>query len=383
MNNDIKEYTTPSGKKRYKFAIYVGKSEATGESIQARKRGFKSYEDALKCYALISSKIADNTYTGLEIKNHKVSDVYRVWLESYKDTVKTSTLVNVKQFFKNHILKDLGSYYIERLTPFKCQRVAQKWALELPKTFNTLIIYSNKLLDYAVRFDYIRKNPMRMIIKPKKQVEHKEFTDFYTKQELNAFLKASKNENIKIYTFFRLLAYSGMRKGEALALKWSDIDFTSNTISINKTVSIGNKHRVVVNNTTKTKRNRAISMDARTMQLLKEWRFQQRRDLLRLGFNPFDKEQVVFQNFDNEVVRPNLVAVWNKRICDKNGLRRIKIHGFRHTHASLLFNAGVPMEDVKQRLGHASIQTTMDIYTHVTKDKQDKTALSFAQYMEN
>lgn len=116
MNNDIKEYTTPSGKKRYKFAIYVGKSEVTGESIQARKRGFKSYEDALKCYALISSKIADNTYTGLEIKNHKVSDVYRVWLDSYKDTVKTSTLVNVKQFFKNHILKDLGSYYIERLT---------------------------------------------------------------------------------------------------------------------------------------------------------------------------------------------------------------------------------------------------------------------------
>ncbi|CDI60425.1 site-specific integrase [Lactobacillus helveticus] len=206
----------------------------------------------------------------------------------------------------------------------------------------------------------------------------------YIYQVFNLILQsASKNENIKIYTFFRLLAYSGMRKGEALALKWSDIDFTSNIISINKTVSIGNKHRVVVNNTTKTKRNRAISMDARTMQLLKEWRFQQRQDLLRLGFNPFDKEQVVFQNFDNEVVRPNLVAVWNKRICDKNGLRRIKIHGFRHTHASLLFNAGVPMEDVKQRLGHASIQTTMDIYTHVTKDKQDKTALSFAKYMEN
>ena len=81
-------------------------------------------------------------------------------------------------------------------------------------------------------------------------------------------------------------------------------------------------------------------MDARTMQLLKEWRFQQRRDLLRLGFNPFDKEQVVFQNFDNEVVHPNLVAVWNKRICDKNGLRRIKIHGFRHTHASLLCSYG-------------------------------------------
>lgn len=127
-------------------------------------------------------------------------------------------MVNVKQFLKNHILKDLGSYYIERLTPFKCQRVAQTWALELPKTFNTLIIYSNKLLDYAVRFDYIRKNPM--IIKPKKQAEHKEFTDFYTKQELNAFLKASKNENIKIYTFFRLLAYSGMRKGEALTKRF-------------------------------------------------------------------------------------------------------------------------------------------------------------------
>lgn len=384
MNDDIKEYTTPSGKIRYKFSIYVGKDEATGHSIQARKGGFKNYDEALKSYEAIKEKVKDGTYTGLEIKKYKVSDVYNLWIDSYKDTVKTSTFINVKQFFTNHILKDLGDYYVERLTPFKCQSVAKKWSNELPKSFGRLIMYTDKLLDFAVKFDIIRTNPMRRIIKPKEQIDHKPFTDFYSKEELIQFLNAcKKTETPKIFMFFRLLSFTGMRVGEALALKWSDVDFKNNLISINKTVSTGEKHSIVISDTTKTVAGmRTISIDYETMALLSEWRFQQRRDLFKLGFNPFNQDQLIFQNRSNGVIRPNLVGFWNRRICKKNGLRRIKVHGFRHTHASLLFQEGARMKDVQERLGHKSITTTMNIYTHVTKSHNSEIANNFGKFME-
>ena len=73
----------------------------------------------------------------------------------------------------------------------------------------------------------------------------------------------------------------------------------------------------------------------------------------------------------------------NVKTLKKVGLRHIKVHGFRHTHASLLFDAGVSMKDVKERLGHSDITTTMNIYTHVTKKKAKETAIDFANYMES
>ena len=71
------------------------------------------------------------------------------------------------------------------------------------------------------------------------------------------------------------------------------------------------------------------------------------------------------------------------RICKKNGLRHIKVHGFRHTHASLLFDAGFPMQEVKERLGHANIATTMDIYTHVVNNKNKGIGNKCRAYMES
>ena len=77
------------------------------------------------------------------------------------------------------------------------------------------------------------------------------------------------------------------------------------------------------------------------------------------------------------------VSTWNSKIAKKAKLRHIRIHDFRHTHASLLFDAGISMQDIKDRLGHASIKTTMDIYTHLPKKRREKTMNKFSDYMES
>lgn len=105
--------------------------------------------------------------------------------------------------------------------------------------------------------------------------------------------------------------------------------------------------------------------------------------MFKLGFNFLSQDNFIFPTVNNEITQPSKPTQWNNAICKKYGLRHIKVHGFRHTHASLLFEAGVSMQNVKERLGHANIETTMDIYTHVTKKQKEETANQFASYMEN
>ncbi len=385
MNNNIKEYTTPRGKKRYKFSIYVGKDETTGRSIQVRKGSFKSYEDALQSYQEIQKKIRNGEYTSLNSRRYKFSKFYYdVWLSIYKKTVKETTWVNVSKYFENHILKDIGNVYLDKLTPLKCQNVVNKWFTQCGyATFDALFVYTTKFLDYAVRIDVLERNPMRKVYKPKKKVVKKQFDDFYTKAELLEYLnKCKKDKPLKVYTMFQLLAYTGLRVGEALALKWSDIDLNNGTLDVNKTVSTGEKNRLVINTPKTSNSYRTIELAPQTVKTLKEWRFQQRRDLFKLGLNPLSKEQLVFNNKNNSYLRANVVNYWNVTLCKKENLRHIKLHGFRHTHASLLFKAGASMEDVKARLGHGSIKTTMDIYTHVSESDKKETANIFGEFMQ-
>ena len=174
-----------------------------------------------------------------------------------------------------------------------------------------------------------------------------------------------------------------MRKGECLALKWSDIDFKRNTIDINKSLASGENNRLYLS-PCKTKSSvRTLDMDDATMNYLKEWRLKQQREMFKLGINFLSNDNLIFANSKGTYTVLSKPQRWDNAICKKYGLRHIKVHGFRHTHASLLFDAGVSMKDVKERLGHSDITTTMNIYTHVTENKAKETANSFAKFMES
>ena len=129
---------------------------------------------------------------------------------------------------------------------------------------------------------------------------------------------------------------------------------------------------------------RTLDMDTETMHYLKEWRTKQQKEMLKLGLNFLSNDNLVFANSEGNYTVLSKPQRWDNAICKKFGLRHIKVHGFRHTHASLLFDAdGVSMKDVKERLGHSDITTTMNIYTHVTENKAKETANSFAKFMES
>ena len=383
MNNEIKQYTTSSGQTRYKFNIYVGKNVTTRQTIQIKKQGFRSKKDAEKSYLEYKLKVVNGDYETVDKKHYTMNDLFKMWSKSYETTVKESTYATALRIFNNHILKELGNIYIDKLTVYQCQSAVNKWFKISPKTFKRYIRYASRMLDYAIDLELIDKNPMKRVVRPKYQEQPKEFTNFYSKEELNKFLKCAKERKFQYYVFFRLLAYSGMRKGEALALTWNKVDFLHGAIRVDKSVSKGINNRLYIS-TPKTKGSvRTIGLDKKTIGVLKQWRRKQQKEMFKIGFNFMSTDNLIFPTSQNKPNQPTQTTQWNNSICKHGHLRHITVHGFRHTHASLLFASGASMKDVQKRLGHSSMKTTMDIYTHVTKQSQKRTVNEFAKYMEN
>ncbi len=150
---------------------------------------------------------------------------------------------------------------------------------------------------------------------------------------------------------------------------------------VNKIVAI-DEHKNVTNQTPKNKvSRRTISLDKETLAILNDWKMQQRTEYLKLGYNTSSEEQYVFTTLKNTLYIPNTVNDWLRYILKKYNLPSITPHGFRHTHASLLLEAGESVKVVQQRLGHENSKVTLDIYTHITNNAPKKTGQEFADMM--
>lgn len=379
----IKPYTKKDGKKYYMIKFYIGVDPLTGKTKESSKRGFKNPTEAKTALARIELSIREGTYQKPRVETYQ--DVYNLWVVQYERKVEESTFVKTTGIFKNHILPLLGEYKIDKINVDICQKAVNKWADDLVK-FRAVKYYAALVMDFAIKHEYIKKDPFALVdmavsLKKKQASKKVNKENFYTREQLIEFLTCFKKENnVKAYTLFRLLAFSGMRKGEALALTWNDIDFKNNEILINKALSRGKVNQLYVKST-KTGVVRAIKMDKHTMAILKNWRKKQKEDYLILGFNTMRANQLVFSNEQNEFMQPTKTRKWILHVQKKYGLETITTHGLRHTHCSLLFEAGATIKEVQDRLGHSDVKTTMNIYAHVTKKAKEAAIQKFESYL--
>lgn len=226
----IKEYKLKNGEKRYMFKLYVGTDELTGKEKHTTRRGFKTIKEAKLALSRIQLEISNGTFRKKVLDTYQ--DVYNEWVKEYETTVAESTFVKTTGIFKNHILPKFGEYRIEKIDAKICEKHVKEWKDKLKK-FNAVKNYASLVLDYAVKEKLISKNVMKdvKVAKPIKdeinldnhEEEENKNIKFYTKDELKYFLECfEKESNFKAYVFFRLLAFSGMRKQEALALTWNE-----------------------------------------------------------------------------------------------------------------------------------------------------------------
>lgn len=382
----IKQYVKRNGTKAWQFQVYLGTNQVTGKPIKTTRRNFSSKKEAQLALSRLQVDFEKN---GLINNEHMTfNQLYLLWFEQHSKDIKETTKQRIRIYFDNHILKELGEHRIDKITPLYCQKILNKWA-ESMATYKQLRTYVNMVFKYAILIDIIKDNPMERTIIPKRKKQATIETDsYYTKEELKEFFHCLLQlKDRRAYTFFRVLAFIGLRKGEAMALTWNDLDFKNNLITVNKTLAELQSGSAIIQDTKTESSNRTVKADQQTMTILKEWKNHILQEKFRLGIRQENfNENVVFCNSVLDRKNPYLYKSYANNVLKKvkrhfPNMKIIKVHDFRKTNASLLFESGASIKDVSQRLGHKSTKVTTDIYVMVTQAKQDETAEHFSEYM--
>jgi integrase len=376
----ITSYTKKDGSKAWQFQTYLGIDELTRKKRFTTRRGFKTKKEAQSTLNKLLVEIEEQGFHDTNVTTFE--QLYNQWIDLYETTVKPSTFAYTLYVYNKYILPKFGKLELNRITVSYCQKVLNGWYKQF-KCYRAFKGKANILFNYGVSIEVLNDNPMAKTQTPRAK-ESTKGVNFYTKDELLNFLDLYKKDcDEKTSMIFRLLAFTGMRKSEVIALQWSDIDFFRQQLTIGKTIAVTANSSLIIQ-TPKTKGSyRTINIDRATLKMLNDWQNTQRKYFLKLGINVNNSSQFVFTNKRNNYVRPSYInECLNKFYARHLELSKITVHGFRHTHCSLLFEAGASMKEVQERLGHNDIQTTMNIYAHVTPETVKDTGDKFAKFME-
>lgn len=373
----IKKYLTKDNQVRYSFNAYVGKN-SKGKNVYRKRQGFKTKKQAQ--FAL-ADLIKDIEMNGLEeTREMTFKQLYELWLKQHRLNVKKSTVATNRRFVEGHVLTHFGDMALSDISVVYCQEVVNKWH-EKYKQYSYFRKVTAQILRYGEAMELISSNPMSKTILPRR-IEEDKTLKFYTKDELIHFFKClDEFGNFKQLAFFRLLAFTGCRKSEILALQWKDIDLFNRSVKIGKTLALDENNAIVVQSPKTISSTREISLDLETVKIIEKWRSIQREEYFKLGFNTGSDEQYLFTDLTNGLYYPQVVNDWLRYLIKKYDLPVITPHHFRHTHASLLLLAGVPIKEVSERLGHKDIKITLEIYSHVMPDEAKETGKKFANFV--
>ncbi|WP_203648974.1 tyrosine-type recombinase/integrase [Secundilactobacillus yichangensis] len=383
-NSSIKPYKVKnrqSGKleTKYRFQIYVGINPLTGKQTSTRRSGFLSYDAADEAYNQLQVQIDNGSYFKEQREhNETFQQIFDLWWKTYEPTVRLTTAQKTKQWFHLRILPPFGKKLIREITPAQVQTEINRWAAQIVR-YKTYVDYLNRVFKFAMIMGAIDVNPVDHVIIPKKgkPSTRKSKENFWEPGQLEIFMKFIDDKPLDILAFYRTVAMTGLRRGELLALRWCDVDFHNQCLSVKHSVFHDEETNEYVLGPTKTKASvREVPLDPKTAKILAQWRSTQHA---LIGGRSFHLDQLVFPSpaDHNRVMQFDRPGIVLDRLIKEVKLPRITMHGFRHTYATWMYetNPTITPKDMQLLLGHETIRMTMDIYTHSTDTGQQKVAL--------
>ena len=378
----ITEVKKKNGATVYRASVYLGVDQVTGKKVKTKVTGRtqKEVKQKAKQEKIAFQQDGFTRFQATSIASYQ--ELAELWWESYKYTVKPNTQDNVKKLLDNHVLPLFGIYKLDKLTTPLIQSIVNKLADKTNKGepgaylhYDKIHALNKRILQYGVTMQAISSNPARDVVLPRntqkakrKKVKHFENQDLKKFLDYLEGLDQAKYRNLYEATLYKFLLATGCRINEALALSWSDIDLENATISITKTLN----HLGQINSPKSKASYRDIDIDQGTIIMLKAYQLRQIQEAWKLGRT----ETVVFSDFIHDYPSNKTLGNRLKTRFKHAVVPNIGFHGFRHTHASLLLNSGIPYKELQYRLGHSTLSMTMDIYSHLSKENAKK-AVSF------
>ena len=294
------------------------------------------------------------------------------YMEKWLDIIKSSVAVPTFASYSTTVKKIVAPYFREKEVTLKnltAKDIQEFYLRELERVSASSVIHYHanihKALKYAVKIDLIDVNPADKVERPKKD---RYVGSFYDADEVNALFEAAKGSKLELPILFG--AFYGLRRSEAIGLKWDAIDFDQNTITIRHTVTscdLDGKRILVAADTTKTKSSMRtlplVPFMRERLLALKEEQQENRRLCGRSYIK--DYLEYVCVNEIGDLIKPHYVTESFPKLLKANGLRHIRYHDLRHSCASLLLANGVPMKQIQEWLGHSDFSTTANIYAHL------------------
>lgn len=327
-------------------------------------QGYKKRYESKKYMTKSEASISEANFM-LNLDERKVKDVtvdvlFKNLVESKKGTIKPQSLSKLYNIYA-HIQPHLGSKVAEKLTKLEFDRFKNSIKKELSTDYkNKILRFVKVLYTFGVRHYGLKNNVPFLAESFKDFGIIKTEQDFFTYDEYQLFREQLPTKIWRAY--FDVLYFCGLRKNEANALNWNDIDFVNNTINVNKNLVNKIKGVKYLVSSPKTKSSyRKIPMPKAVQNSLKEVYEYFKTVYL------FNEDWFVFGGI-KPLCEP-MIDKHKNRACKKANLKQIRVHDFRHSCASLLINNGANITLVAKYLGHSNIETTLNIYSHMFKSE--------------
>lgn len=362
-----------NGKKdgRQKYRVRINYTDSFGKAKQLDRVAYGA-DEAKQLERELNYKLKQETPAA----RMTLQDLFNEYMISIKHEIRETTYDKLKRNLNNHVINDLGNVHLDKLTV----PVLQAWKRGIEEQNFSIRTRQNRysdfraLLNYAVKMEYLSRNPLLKVGNFKAPLQVKKEMQYYTAEEFKKFISAARETAIEsenqghmnkwhYYVFFNIAFYTGMRKGEINALQWTDIkdgDYLSVTKSLAQKLKGDDRITPPKNKSS----IRTIQLPAPLIKVLNEHK---ERCKTMDGFN--DNYYICG---GTKAIRDTSIQNALKQYADKAGVKVIRVHDFRHSHASLLANEGINIQEIARRLGHAKISMTWETYSHLYPREEER-----------
>ena len=374
---------------RWYAVIYDGINSDTGKPIRRWVAAGTRRTDAERVLA----DLVQRKYGGEPVVKEKltVGDylLFR-WLPIQKTRLRETTYDSYARNIHLHVVSVLGR---KRLVNLTVEDIDHFYAMLLtdgrkeqrdganpglsPKTVRNIHVMLNKAMVDAQRKGLVARNVVALADAPSSKADAHRRIKAWNANQLGTFLETISQH--RLHPAYHLSSHTGMRRGELLGLRWCDLDLDAGRLSVRQAL-VSVAYEMQISDVKTGASQRTIDLDPKTVEVMRRWSATRLAEKGGIAISPDD---LVFVKENGAWPHPQTVSQLFDRTVAKTDLPRVALHDLRHTHATLLLKAGVPVKVVSERLGHTNVAFTMSCYQHVLPGMQAEAAAMFADIIDS